>query len=247
MLEVFNIHLHKLTSNSPVVLEFFPYSEVSVLTEPSDSTLSVRRALGVVWDANRDTFSRNILTQVTPVTKRDVLATDNAPGYDPAGLISPVTLVGELFQNEILPTEMAGSKVGAYDCDQSLTESFRPGRNALLESLEQLPNIKVAHSFYPVTFTPASQELHTFCDASEDAIGHVIYLPIHSISSDGKMHHAFVTIGSSVAPSYATTIPRLELFLVAEATKAALFVVSELESNNIPRLCLPPRRGSHVK
>ena len=72
--------------------------------------LSVQRALGVVWDTKTDTFSPSIITEVRPFTKHGILATVNTLGYDPAGLISPVTLLVKLFQREILPCKKSGSR-----------------------------------------------------------------------------------------------------------------------------------------
>ena len=96
-------------------------------TEPSDSTLfPIQRALGVEWEVRADTFSPSFEPCDPPFTKRGVLATVNALGYDPAGLISPVILIGKLFQREILPTKKYGSELVSYGWDDPLPESFRP-------------------------------------------------------------------------------------------------------------------------
>ena len=187
----------------------------------------MQRALGVVWDTKADTFSPSIITETRPFTKRGILATVNTLGYDPAGLISPVTLLGKLFQREMLPQKKSGSELVSYGWDDPLPELHLPRWVSILDSLKQLNEIKVARSFYPASFFPVYQELHVFCDASEDAIGYVMYL--RSVSSNGKVHVAFVTSGSRVAPRSATSIPRLELCAAAEAIKAALSVLSELE------------------
>ena len=65
-----------------------------------------------------------------------------------------------------------------------------------------------------------------FCDASEDAIGHVIYFC--SISSDNDVHVALVSSGSRLTSR--SGIPRLRLSAAAEASKAAAAVVTELET-----------------
>ena len=90
----YNICLHKITSNHPSVLSSFTPSEVSAPAVASDSSpASVQQALGMVWDVLSDTFSPNVPTDVSPFTKRGVLATVNALGYDSLGLVSPVILV----------------------------------------------------------------------------------------------------------------------------------------------------------
>lgn len=229
MLGAYNIRLHKLLSNSSAVLSAFPPSEVIAQAEPSESTLlPVQRALGVEWEVRSDTFSPSFEPCEHPFTKRGVLATVNALGYDPAGLISPVVLVGKLFQREILPTKKSGSELITYGWDDPLPESFRPRWDTFLNSLHELSKIKVPRSFYPPCLVPALQELHVFSDASDDAIGHAIYL--RSVSIEGQVHVALVVSGSRVAPRSATSTPRLELCAAAEASRAALAVLVELES-----------------
>ena len=229
LLATHNIRLHKIISNSKEVLQAFPSSEVSAPAEPSEaSSLSVQRALGVAWDVQSDTFSPTILAELRPFTKRGILATVNALAYDPTGLISPITLVGKLFQREIFPPKKSSNDLVNYAWDDPLPDSYRPKWDEFVDSLSQLSKIKVARNFYPLTFHPVRQELHVFCDASKDAIGHVIYL--RSVSADDEVRVSFVTSGSRVAPHSAVTIPRLELCAAAEAAKAAVAVLSELVS-----------------
>ena len=124
MLGEYKIRLHKLNSNSPLVLKAFPSSEVMASVELADlSPLSVSHALGFEWDVGSDTFSPNFSTQVRPFTKRGILATVNAIAYDPARLISPVILVGKLFQGEILPPKKSGSELVAYEWDDPLPKT----------------------------------------------------------------------------------------------------------------------------
>ena len=123
LLARFNIRLHKFMSNSPSVLTRFSASEVSASAEAADSgPRSVQRALGVIWDPISDQFSLKIQLHDRPFTKRGVLATVNALGYDPAGLISPVTLVGKVFQRKIIPQKKTDSDLVNYDWDKPLPE-----------------------------------------------------------------------------------------------------------------------------
>ena len=72
------------------------------------------------------------------------------------------------------------------------------------------------------------QQLHVFTDASETAIGHVVYL--RTVHMSEEVHVAFVHGDSKVAPRGATTIPRLELSAAVDATLCASKIYHELET-----------------
>ena len=78
-------------------------------------------------------------------------------------------------------------------------------------------------------FQPVRQELHIFCDASDDAIGYVAYLK--SVDSHDSTHIAFVTSASKVARRSATTIPRLDLCAALEATMCGSTLMRELKNS----------------
>ena len=90
--------------------------------------------------------------------------------------------------------------------DDPLPNKFKHMCDHWLSSLALLKDIKVARNFYPLSFIPMSQELHVFSYASDQAIGHVTYL--WSIASDSKVHVAFISSASMVAPKSALGTPR---------------------------------------
>ena len=85
----------------------------------------------------------------------------------------------------------------------------------------------------PCYYTVASStgvrrwELHTFCDASKDAIGAVSYL--RTVQHDGSIQVSFVFGKAKLAPSHATTIPRLELCAATLGIKITELINSELD------------------
>ena len=70
-------------------------------------------------------------------------------------------------------------------------------------------------------------ELHTFCDASNEAIGAVSYLK--SVQDDGHIQVSFVLGKAKLAPTHATTTPRLELCAVVLGVEVAELVIEELD------------------
>ena len=85
--------------------------------------------------------------------------------------------------------------------------------------MDALSEIRVSRGFYPKHFVPIRQELHTFSDASDKAIGHVSYM--RSLNKDGEIHICLISASSKLCPRAATTTPRLELCAALEASKAA--------------------------
>lgn len=67
-------------------------------------------------------------------------------------------------------------------------------------------------------------ELHTFCDASKDAIGAVTY--VYNIH--GQSDYGFVMGKSKLAPHHNNTIPRLELCAAVLGVKIRGFVAEHL-------------------
>lgn len=70
-------------------------------------------------------------------------------------------------------------------------------------------------------------ELHTFCDASEKAIGAVSYLK--TIQPTGEVQVTFVLGKAKLTPAHATTIPRLELCAAVMGVELLELITEELE------------------
>ena len=79
----------------------------------------------------------------------------------------------------------------------------------------------------PSNFTKiVKHDLHSFSDALEDAIGHVLYL--REMDDQGNINVSFLCSNSKVAPQMATTIPRLELNAAVEAARVTTSMKIEL-------------------
>ena len=71
------------------------------------------------------------------------------------------------------------------------------------------------------------RELHTYCDASKDAIGAVSYL--RTAQHDGSIQVSFVLGKAKLAPSHGTTIPRLELCAATLGIEITELINQELD------------------
>ena len=112
--------------------------------------------------------------------------------------------------------------------DEPLPEELRPAWEAWCKALQALTLLMV-----PLCYTKASstgvirRELHTFCDASNDATGAVTYL--RTVQHDGSIQVSFVFGKAKLAPSHATTIPRLELCAATVGIEITELIIQELD------------------
>lgn len=213
MLARANLCLHKIASSHPEVTHAFPREDQASELRDLDfslDTVPIQRALGVLWDISADAFTFKVSLEKRPFTRRDVLSVFNTL-YDPLGLAAPVIVRGKL----LLRSMMANlSNLHPESWDEPLPEEQRLAWEAWCKALQALTLLRV-----PCCYTVASstgvkkQELHTFCDASNNAIGAVSYL--RTVQHNGSIQVSFVFGKAKLAPSHATTIPRLELCAAA--------------------------------
>ena len=114
------------------------------------------------------------------------------------------------------------------DWDKLLPEDHKPAWDAWCQSLTTLENLRVPHSYSTRPLKEATRrELHTFCDASVEAIGVVSYL--RTIQLDGTVQVSFVLGKTKLAPPQATTIPRLELRAAVLGFELTELITEELD------------------
>ena len=226
-LSQFNIRLHKIVASNSTVMNAFPESERGEVTTVEFDNTSEHRTLGVVWDISSDSFTVKVDVKEKQFTKRGILSVINSV-FDPIGLASPVVLGGRLLQRKILPRKTEDNRFSNYDWDDELPSALLDTWNSWKKSLSSLHSLTIPRCFIPLSFSEVTKtSLHVFCDASEDAIGHVVYLK--SESSD-SIHVAFVYGESKVSPRQATSIPRLELCAAVEAAQSAYRISQELSN-----------------
>jgi len=227
ILEKYKIRFHKIASNSNAVLNSFPSSEC---VSPNDNVTLTKqtplKALGLTWNVSDDNFVLKISFPKRPFTKRGIVSAVNSL-YDPLGIACPITLQGRLLQRQFL-SDASAREVRALDWDDPLPAEFLPIWESWVEAMSEADDLNLPRCFVPVNFaTVKRRELHVFCDASQDAIGFVIYL--RSVDINDAVSVSFVCAASKVAPRAASTIPRLELCAAVDATLGANRVKQELD------------------
>ena len=228
ILATYNIRLHKIISTHSAVLQAFPPSEIAKDVDTVDLNQSMaQHALGITWNIDRDEFQLKChLKKSGKFTRRTVLSI-NGSLFDPLGIASPVGLTGKLLQRQIFSTAVQSDSSKNEYWDEPLPEEHAREWASWITLLEDINLIKLPRCYHPSGFGEVqSNELHIFCDASKDSIGHVIYL--RQIDVHEQISVSFVFASSKVSPRAATTIPRLELCAAVAAAMSAQYVHVEL-------------------
>ena len=227
MLATANLRLHKIASSHAEVMEAFPpedHASGLYSLDFSKDPIPMQRSLGVYWDLKSDSFTFQVALEEKPFTRRGVLSVTNSL-YDPLGLAAPVIIKGKQLLRS-LTTELSASQLNAWDLP--LPAECRPVWENWCHSLRALERIKVPRPYSGKALkTAARTELHTFCDASEMAIGAVSYLRI--IQNTGEVQVGFVLGRAKLTPTHATTIPRLELCAAVLGVELSELINEELQ------------------
>ncbi|KAK3703198.1 hypothetical protein QZH41_004965 [Actinostola sp. cb2023] len=226
MLSTANLRLHKIASNRQEVMEAFPSEDQASDLRDLDlskDAVPVQRSLGVYWDLKTDDFTFKVSTEVEekPFTRRGVLSVVNSL-YDPLGLVAPVVIRGKAILRAMT------SNLKPQDWDEPLPKEYKKAWEAWRSSLDGLTDLKVQRSYTSKALTTATRkEIHTFGDASSDSIAAVSYLRV--VWPNGHVDVSFILGKAKLAPTRATTIPRLELCAAVLATEITLLITEELD------------------
>ena len=233
MLATANLRLHKFAWSHSEVTQAFPEEDQATdirNLDLSKDNIPVRRSLGVFWDLKTDAFTLKVSSENKPFLRRGVLSTINSP-YDPLGLAAPVTIIGKFLLRSM----------SANLSDAPLPEEQRPVWEHWRQSLLALDQVRVPHAYSSSLLNAAHRvELHTFCDASNEAIGAVSYLK--SVHDDRHVQVSFVLEKANLAPTHATTIPRLELCAAVLGVEVAELVIEELDLEPQVTMCYSDSR-----
>ena len=213
------------------VIEAFPAEDrakhVCDLDLRHDS-LPAQRSLGVFWDLETDAFTSKVSLLEKPFTRRGVLSIVNSV-YNPLGFAVPVMLKGrKILQQLVHMGERTKENNTPLAWDHPLPTAMINRWTRWRDSLVELQNLSVPRCYRPRDFGSVTRvELHSFSDASQDAIGAAVHLPQLNEASEVSM--ALVYGQARVALLNLTSIPRLELCRAVLAVQAAQRVIKEID------------------
>ncbi|XP_047670496.1 uncharacterized protein LOC113653107 [Tachysurus fulvidraco] len=217
-----NLRLHKIMSNSPLVLSAFPPEDCAKGVKDldfGDETVPAQHSLGLNWEISMDTFTFHSPDNSKPLTRRGILSTVNSL-YDPLGFAAPVTIQGRSLLREL-------SK-GIENWDEPLPEEKCREWEMWRNSLQDLERIHVRRTYSLKSLSKAKcTELCIFSDAPFKAIGAVAYLK--TIYEDGQINIGFVLGKAKLTPPDEPTIPRLELCAAVLAVEILDLILDEID------------------
>ena len=180
-LKSMHLKVHKINSNSEVVLEAMNPQ----LLENQD----VSSILGITWDTKADKLSPKPPLLKSCETKREVLSM-LASIYDPLGFHAPLTCKGKMIMQRLWETK--------WGWDDKIPPAMAAEVSKWLAATEIVVEVP--------RFWGQIEEVHIFCDASEEAYAAVAYAKAFGCERANLM-----LAKTRVKPIKETTIPRLEL------------------------------------
>ena len=195
------MHTRKWLSNCAGVLKEIPIKDRKAEVDLDRDYLPCAKTLGVWWHADEDvfTFKKNAPGDGMKYTKRNFLS-KIANLFDPIGFLAQFTIRAKILLQEMWTAGLEWNQ----DFNEPLTSSARAWFDELKDLKVRIPRCLMEKSRPVDTVT-----LHTFVDASEAAYGAVVYA--RYCYKDGAISTNIVAAKTRVAPSKATSIPRLEL------------------------------------
>jgi hypothetical protein len=198
--------------------------EFTVTKKEMDSELTdvTKKALGILWDPVKDEFMFNtkhmeneVEKTKNAITKRTLFSLGSKI-FDPVGYVLPTTMQARLVMQRIWadPTKW----------DEYVTPQILKNWNMFIDGLKGMETVRIPR-WTGIDYEQPN-DIHIFCDASEDAYAAVAYQVQGNKST-------LLASKARVAPSpkRSTTIPRLELLANLIASKLAKYLKQELGYN----------------
>ena len=213
------MNMRKWASNRP--LAALEGDEPQAVSLPDGGT-GEQKVLGVVWAPMDDSLRFDPSQLITlsdhlRPTKRNILKI-SARIFDPLGLLTPFTVRTKMLLKQLW--------IEGTGWDDPMTEDAQRVWEAWTAELKQLENIRIPRTYSPGNIE--SFEMHTFCDASQDAYAAAVYLrPGGGYPRTGRL----MMSKSRLSPTKPMCLARLELMAAVTGARLTSYVLSSL---NIP-------------
>ncbi len=210
--------LTKWMSNSEVVLQSIPQSEIATNMLVDLDSETIERALGALWSVLDDTLTFRFDPKDIVDSKRGILKVTSSI-FDPLGLLAAFILVAKILLQELWRHDIGW--------DDEISGEYLDAWREWLVSAEKISDVRVDRCYMSLKEPVSEIQLHIFCDASESAYGTVAYLR-YSFKAGGHKC-ALIMSKSKLAPIKTVTLPRLELCSALVGARLSKMILYELD------------------
>ncbi|XP_046478683.1 uncharacterized protein [Neodiprion pinetum] len=224
LLKAGGFELQKWTSSHPETLVDISRNHQEIAMHLNLDQSPFFRALGLAWrpDIDAFAFSPQIHQTRDNFTKRKVLS-QTAQLFDPLGWLSPITIRAKIFMQELWAL--------GFDWDEPLSASLSSRWIEFLQDLQGISAITIPR-WIGSSSASLGIEIHGFADASQSALGAVIYARTYINTHEVRV--SLVCAKTKVAPLKKVTIPRLELCAANLLVRLMCHVEKTLNFENTP-------------
>ncbi|XP_046599168.1 uncharacterized protein LOC124295053 [Neodiprion lecontei] len=201
LLKAGGFELQKWTSSHPETLVDISRNHQETAMHLNLDQSPFFRALGLAWrpDIDAFAFSPQIHQTRDNSTKRKVLS-QTAQLFDPLGWLSPITIRAKIFVQKLWAL--------GFDWDELLSASLSSRWIGFLQDLQGISAFTIPR-WVGLSSASLGIEIHGFADASQSALGAVIYARTNINTHEVRV--LLVCAKTKVAPLKKVTIRRLEL------------------------------------
>ncbi|XP_057380651.2 uncharacterized protein LOC130703047 [Daphnia carinata] len=202
-----DLKLQGWISNSPEFVQGVMGKEHVLSSSPTTHSLVQNpdeKVLGVFWNTLKDSLGFNVANRPDTCFTRVNLISKVASVFDPLGTASPLIVKAKIRLREL------GVK-GLKWTDEVVGDD-RKWWEQWFNALKLLGDVEIPRCLFPAVSTITSSEIHTFCDASEEAYAAVVYIR-NSYDKNCKqtirIHQ--IKAANKLAPKKCLSVPKLEL------------------------------------
>ncbi|XP_046422348.1 uncharacterized protein LOC124180644 [Neodiprion fabricii] len=224
LLKAGGFELQKWTSSHPETLVDISRNHQEIAMHLNLDQSPFFRAPGLAWrpDIDAFAFSPQIHQLRDNFTKRKVLS-QTAQLFDPLGWLSPITIRAKIFMQELWAL--------GFDWDEPLSASLSSRWIEFLQDFQGISAITIPR-WIGLSSASLGIEIHGFADASQSALGAVIYARTYINTHEVRV--SLVCAKTKVAPLKKVTIPRLELCAANLLVRLMCHVENTLNFENTP-------------
>ena len=219
-----DFHLTNWISNSAAVVAALQPGKEKEPTSACDlASDDVEKLLGAFYEPTVDELTYRVSGEEEVDWTRAGLLSKVASVYDPLGLAAPLMVKAKIKLREL------GTKGMAWK--DRVTGEDKRWWQRWFRTLTKLNNVRTARNLQQDKMNIVRSELHTFCDASEEAYAAAVYQ--RNVYKDGTAKSQLVMAKTKLAPRKSLSIPKLELNAALLGARLSDYVAEAL---NIPGL-----------